>query len=143
MSNITIFYTDDDEDDLGFFREAVLSISELITLQTYQTANDLMYALENPPPVPKIIFLDINMPIKSGYDALAEIRNSDTLKEIPVIMYSTTCTEENVSKCRSLGANFFITKAIDVTGMIKSINHAIQIDWKSFNPETSEFVYKA
>jgi DNA-binding NtrC family response regulator len=143
MPNITIFYTDDDEDDLVFFREAVHSISPNIKLYTYQNGYDLLHALENPPPVPKVIFLDINMPTKSGYDVLCEIKNSDLLRDIPVIMYSTTCTVENVSRCKSMGANYFITKATDVNGMIESINHAIKIDWDSFKPGTANFVYKA
>lgn len=58
----TIFYTDDDQDDLEFFMEIIETLDANINVVTQNSGNQLIHALENPPPHPTIVFLDINMP---------------------------------------------------------------------------------
>ncbi|WP_230406362.1 response regulator [Flavobacterium fluviale] len=142
MMNYTIFYTDDDEDDLSIFADAVESIPQKITLQTYSAGDKLLDAIFNPPPTPHVVFLDLNMPGKNGYDVLEEIRNSEDKKDIPVVIYSTSSEPGIIEKCRSLGANCFITKPVLMSDIIKSIEHAITINWNQFVPNKSNFVYK-
>ncbi|MFD2939375.1 response regulator [Flavobacterium notoginsengisoli] len=142
MANYTIFYTDDDEDDLSIFADAVESIPQKITLQTYTGGDKLLDAIFNPPPTPYVVFLDLNMPGKNGFDVLEELRNSDYQKDIPVVIYSTSSEPGIIEKCRSLGANGFITKPVLMSDIIKSIEHAIQIDWNKFIPTKSNFVFK-
>src|SRR6218665_1840712 len=142
MANYTIFYTDDDEDDLSIFADAVESIPQKITLKTYTGGDKLLDAIFNPPPTPYVVFLDLNMPGKNGFDVLEELRNSDYQKDIPVVIYSTSSEPGIIEKCRSLGANGFITKPVLMSDIIKSIEHAIQIDWNKFIPTKSNFVFK-
>lgn len=142
MTNLTIFYTDDDEDDLSIFADAVESLPEKIQLNTYNGGDKLLTAIYNPPPTPHVIFLDLNMPGKNGFDVLAELRNSDK-KDIPVIIFSTSNEPGIIEKCRLLGANLFITKPVLMKDIIKSIEHALQINWKEFVPDTKSFVYKS
>ena len=142
MTNLTIFYTDDDEDDLSIFADAVESLSEKIQLNTYNGGDKLLTAIYNPPPTPHVIFLDLNMPGKNGFDVLAELRNSDQ-KDIPVIIFSTSNEPGIIEKCRLLGANLFITKPVLMKDIVKSIQHALQINWAEFVPDTKSFVYKS
>ncbi len=142
MTNLTIFYTDDDEDDLSIFADAVESLPEKIQLNTYNGGDKLLTAIYNPPPTPHVIFLDLNMPGKNGFDVLAELRNSDK-KDIPVIIFSTSNEPGIIEKCRLLGANLFITKPVLMKDIIKSIEHALQINWAEFVPDTKSFVYKS
>lgn len=142
MTNLTIFYTDDDEDDLSIFADAVESLPEKIQLNTYNGGDKLLTAIYNPPPTPHVIFLDLNMPGKNGFDVLAELRNSDR-KDIPVIIFSTSNEPGIIEKCRLLGANLFITKPVLMKDIIKSIEHALQINWAEFVPDTKSFVYKS
>jgi len=142
MTNYTIFYTDDDEDDLSIFADAVESIKQKITLQTYTGGEKLLDAIFNPPPTPHVVFLDLNMPGKNGFEVLEEIRNSEDKKDIPVIIYSTSSEPSIIEKCRNLGANGFITKPVLMSDIIKSIEHAISINWKQFVPNKSNFVFK-
>lgn|SRR5690606_19098602 len=140
---MTIFYTDDDEDDLSIFMDAVESLPTKINLQTYSGGEKLLEAIYNPPPVPHVVFLDLNMPGKNGFDVLSELRNSETQKDIPVIIFSTSNEPTIIEKCRKLGANYFITKPVLMKDIIKSIEHAIQIDWKMFIATDRNFVYKS
>lgn len=142
MNNLTIFYTDDDEDDLSIFADAVESLPEEIQLQTYNGGDKLLSAIYNPPPIPYVVFLDLNMPGKNGFDVLKELRDSEK-KDIPVVIFSTSNEPGIIEKCRLLGANLFITKPVLMKDIVKSIEHALRINWKEFVPDAKNFVYKS
>jgi len=142
MTDLTIFYTDDDEDDLSIFTDAVESLEKKIKLQTYSGGEKLLNAIYNPPPTPHVVFLDLNMPGKNGFDVLTELKSSKEKNDIPVIIFSTSNEPGIIEKCRNLGANLFITKPILMKDIIKSIEHALEIDWKKFSPNDKNFVYK-
>src|SRR5689334_15424704 len=85
-----IFYTDDDTDDIAFFRDAIKEINGSIELNTQFNGNDLLELLENPPPYPSILFLDWNMPGKDGEFCLKAIRSDDRTRDLPVVIFSTS-----------------------------------------------------
>ncbi|PAM91614.1 response regulator [Flavobacterium sp. IR1] len=142
MTDLTIFYTDDDEDDLSIFTDAVESLTRKIKLETYNGGDKLLNAIYNPPPTPNVVFLDLNMPGKNGFDVLAELKDSDKKNNIPIIIFSTSNEPGIIERCRSLGANYFITKPILMRDIIQSIEHALNIDWSKFDPNPKNFVYK-
>lgn len=142
MGNFTIFYSDDDEDDLSIFADAVESVPKKIDLQVYNGGQKLLDAINNPPPTPHIIFLDLNMPGKNGFDVLKEIRSSEDKKDLPIVIYSTSNEPAIISKCLDLGANRFVSKPILMSDIIKSIKDALEIDWENFSPNHANFVYK-
>ncbi|GAA6769045.1 response regulator [Flavobacterium johnsoniae] len=142
MKNFTIFYTDDDEDDLNIFTDAVESLSRDINLLTYSGGEKLLNAIYHPPPVPSVIFLDLNMPGKNGFDVLNELKGSDK-SDIPVIIFSTSNEPGIIDKCLKLGANYFITKPVLMKDIVKSIEHSLNINWKEFVPDSKNFVYKS
>jgi len=132
-----IFYADDDLDDLDLFTDIVKELgSEVLT---FEYGDDLMHQLENPPPAAGILFLDINMPKRSGFEILSEIRSEKKWQDLPIVMFTTSSSPENISKSRDLGANFYIAKTYDLAKLKKSIQYALTIDWKAFNPSGAEF----
>lgn len=143
MTDLTVFYTDDDEDDLSIFVDAVESMPKKIELLTYNGGEKLLSAINNPPPTPHVVFLDLNMPGKNGFDVLTELRNSDQKRNIPIVIFSTSNEPSFIEKCRALGANLFITKPVLMKDIVKSIEHALEIDWKSFVAGPKNFVYKS
>lgn len=142
MNDITIFYTDDDEDDLSIFADAVESLKKKIILQTYTGGDKLLNAIYNSSQLPNIIFLDLNMPGKNGFDVLTELRNKNKI-DIPVIIFSTSNEPGIIEKCRSLGANYFVTKPVLMNDIIKIIDYTLGIDWKNFVTTPHNFVYKS
>jgi CheY-like chemotaxis protein len=132
-----IFYADDDLDDLDLFTEIVKELGRNVL--TFEYGDDLMYQLENPPPVAGILFLDINMPKRSGFEILSEIRSEKKWQDLPIVMFTTSSSPENIQKSRDLGANYYIAKTYDLNKLKKSIQHALSIDWKAFNPSGTEF----
>lgn len=139
--NFTIFYTDDDEDDLILFEEAASTLKS-VRVETYNHADKLLHAIANPPPSPQIIFLDLNMPGKNGFEVLQELRESEEHRDIPIVIYSTSSEQNSIAKCKELGANLYIVKPFSLEGITKSIEHALAINWQMFKPSLNDFVYK-
>ena len=73
---------------------------------------------------PELILLDLNLPRKDGREVLAEIKNDDDLKRIPVVILTSSQAEQDIVKSYNLHANCFITKPVELDqfiGVIKSI----------------------
>jgi len=139
---LTIFYTDDDQDDLDFFKDVISSLGWSIEVVTQDKPDKLLVDLENPPPTPQIIFLDVNMPGKNGFDLLREIRNHKDFHDIPVVMFSTSTDEGYIAKSHNLGANFYLPKLSSFDEFKKSIKYTLSINWSTFKPSVADFTYR-
>ena len=140
-NEFTIFYTDDDAEDLEFFTEVTSAIGNHLNIVTQNNGKKLLYDLENPPPNPHIVFLDLNMPGFSGFDVLQQLRSSESYKNLPIVIFSTSSDEKNIAKSRELGASFYITKPTDFSLFKKTIQHTLSINWDTFKPSKENFVY--
>jgi CheY-like chemotaxis protein len=136
----SIFYADDDADDLDFFKEALAEIDKPVCL--FDEGDKLLKSLCNPPPNASVVFLDLNMPVKSGFDVLREIKANPSIGNIPVIIFTTSISPNDVEMSRKLGANLYIRKPASVTALKKAINYVLSIDWDNFAPSENDFVYK-
>lgn len=72
-------------------------------------------------PRPGVILLDLNLPGTDGREVLSEIKASDDLKQIPVIVLTTSADERDVQACYKAGASSYIQKPVDVEGFMKAI----------------------
>jgi len=140
--DLTIFYTDDDNDDLDFFKDVTSAIDDNITVVTHDRGDKLLQALNNQPPSPQIIFLDLNMPGKNGFEVLKDIKNKEEWKDIPVVIFSTSSDEQSISKSRELGASYYLPKQSSFEAFKKSISHTLTINWKTFIPSPTNFIYR-
>jgi CheY-like chemotaxis protein len=125
---ITIMLADDDEEDRELAREA---------LQDSRLANEMRFAVDGQDlmdylrrkgsyadpsvdaPRPGIILLDLNMPKKDGREALVEIKGDPALRQIPVVVLTTSKDEEDVLRSYDLGVNSFITKPVTFAGLVE------------------------
>jgi len=149
MKKIDLFYADDDEDDLMFFNEAVENISNFseneIHLHIHKNGERLIEnikSIKNDKDGNGLVFLDINMPLKSGFDILEEIRKEPALTSVPVIMYSTSSNPDNIDKSKYLGANFYVIKPYEFNDLLKMISTFIQMNWESAQIDRNNFLYK-
>ncbi len=142
VKDLVVFYADDDRDDLDTFVDVMDDLLRGSDVYTHDGGEKLLHALRNPPPTPGIIFLDLNMPGMSGYDVLKEIKESEELKNYPVVVLSTSSDEKTIANCHLLGANYYIPKANDYFLLKDSIDYALRMDWSTFIPDINEFVYK-
>ncbi|MGC4039828.1 MAG: response regulator [Flavobacterium sp.] len=136
----TIFYADDDLDDLDFFKEVADEINEPVSL--FEEGQQLLSSLHNPPPAASVIFLDLNMPGKSGFDVLKEIKTNPSIDKIPVVILTTSSNPDDVKLSKKLGANLYIRKPSTISGLKKAVNHVMSIDWSNFVSSDKDFVYQ-
>lgn len=130
-----IFLADDDADDRDFFADALMEVSHQTELTTSNDGIELMTNLEKvaEPPPPHVIFLDLNMPRKNGYECLKEIRVNPKLKNVPVVIFSTTANENAIETTYSLGANCYIQKPNSHQLLKKTIETVLALDFWDYN----------
>ena len=126
--NITL--ADDDEDDRYFFELAFSEARMDIKLKMVQDGQELMQALQSTPELPDIVFLDLNMPRKNGMECLREIRGSSILKELIVIIYSTSNNPSDVEDAFIAGANTYIIKPSDFQQLKKILSNVVSLSWQ-------------
>lgn len=120
-----IVLADDDEGDLLLFQEALKDLKIKANIKTVKDGVELMeYLSKEDTPLPFLLFLDLNMPCKDGFDCLKEIRASERLREVPVAIYSTSSTESDVEKTFLSGANVYIKKPNDFS-TLKQVLHKV------------------
>lgn len=133
-----IFLTDDDSDDCMLFSEALQEIfpNSKTKLTITHDGVKLMQALKDTvPPAPEVIFLDLNMPRKNGFECIEEIRNTDEYKNIPIIIFSTTSNNDIVEKTYQHGANYYICKPQSYSLLKKTIAFVLSLDLKKLREQ--------
>lgn len=130
--NMRILLTDDDADDREFFADAVADIHLNFPVEFCENGLELLNRLYNKElDIPDIIFLDLNMPVMSGFESLKQIRDDAKFKDIPIIaIYSTSATEDGIKNTFGLGANAYIVKPTDFNDLKKLLKKVIEMDWK-------------
>lgn len=112
-NNLNIIVADDDPDDRMLILEALKENQWMGDISFAEDGEYLMqelYKRKKNYKLPCLIFLDLNMPRKDGRQALEEIKNDSELKHIPVIVLSTSDSQDDVLKSYISGSNTFFTK---------------------------------
>lgn len=129
IKSVTLLIADDDAEDRMMLQEAFTENRLGNNLKFVEDGEQLMDylnhrgAFENPEqnPRPGLILLDLNMPKKDGREVLKEIKSNPVFKDIPVIVLSTSKTEEDVIRSYNLGVNSFIAKPVTFESLVKIV----------------------
>jgi CheY-like chemotaxis protein len=106
-----VLLIDDDTDDATLFKEALGEIGLEVHFEHFDDPKEaLRHLLRTTDKLPYLNFLDINMPIISGGECLSQFKKTEHLKEIPVIMYTTSSQAREKQMAGDLGAAGYITK---------------------------------
>lgn len=105
-----VLLADDDIDDCGFFKDALEAYQADTCLTIVNDGDQLINLLITYKQLPDVIFLDINMPRKNGFECLSEIKRNKRLEVIPVIIFTTTFEQDVVNLMYQEGAHYFICK---------------------------------
>lgn len=108
-----ILIADDDEDDRLLFSDALQQVSESIRLSMATDGVELLTMLKSSLALPDVVFLDLNMPAKNGFDSLREIKKDPDLRELPVIIFTTTANHNTIDQMFALGARYYVQKPTD------------------------------
>ncbi|MEO6539802.1 MAG: response regulator [Ferruginibacter sp.] len=137
-----IFLADDDADDRLIFEEALKELKVKTALTITKDGVELMKELDNNvPPPPYVVFLDLNMPRKSGLECLTEMKHIQKLKNIPVVIFSTSDHPGTIEKTYTLGATYFICKPRTFELLKKAIEMILSFDNSLLNRQPSKEEY--
>jgi CheY-like chemotaxis protein len=116
-----LLLVDDDSDDTELFSEAVSEVDSSVLCHCASDGKEILEKLsEKKIDTPDLIFLDINMPEMSGWQFLERVKGNQRLKDIPVIIYTTSSTRSDLLHARMSGALCFVTKPANY-GRLKKI----------------------
>ena len=128
---IHIILADDDGDDILFFTDAFDELKINTKVNTFKDGEELMNYLNTDEAVmPNVLFLDLNMPKKTGLECLTEIKDNDKMSGIAIAIYSTSASEEDIEKTFVLGANIYIKKPADFKKLKKVLSEVVSINWQ-------------
>ena len=137
--SIRILLADDDIDDCLLFQDALidLELGESTTLDTAKDGDHLMRTLVEENRIPDVLFLDLNMPRKNGFECLVSIMSNNNTKDIPVIIFSTSFNPDIVKLLHTKGARRYIRKPEDFESLksviTKGLSAIIDTDPVPFN----------
>jgi CheY-like chemotaxis protein len=126
---IVILMAEDDPDDRLLTQDALHESLVANGLHFVEDGVELLdylhrrgkYADAANSPTPDLILLDLNMPRKDGREALAEIKAEPRLRHIPVVVLTTSKTEEDIFRSYDTGASGFITKPVTFQGLVEAM----------------------
>jgi two-component system response regulator len=132
---IEVLLVEDSPGDVRLTREAFKDAKVHINLHVASDGNEAMAFLFRKEeyasvPRPDLILLDLNLPKKDGKEVLTEIKESPTLKSIPVVILTTSASEADILRSYQLHANCYITKPVDLNGFLEVIK-SIDSFWLS------------
>ena len=124
MKSIHILLIEDNEGDILLTTEALQEskiINRITVLKDGKKAIDFFEEITHKDDIPELVLLDINLPKKSGHEVLNYIKNSKNYRQIPVIMLTTSSSENDILTSYKNYVNCYITKPIEVHDFMKAI----------------------
>jgi CheY-like chemotaxis protein len=125
---LNILIADDDPDDRLMTREALSQSSTPSRITFVEDGEELLDYLhrrgkynDEHHPYPDLILLDLNMPKKSGVEALQEIKTDAELRHIPIVVLTTSKVEEDIYRTYDLGVNSFVTKPVSYGSLVNTM----------------------
>ena len=123
---VEILLVEDNPGDVRLTQEAFKDGKMLNKLHVVEDGMDALAFLKREgkytgAPRPELILLDLNLPRKDGRDVLAEIKVDRDLKRIPVVILTTSCSEEDILRSYDLNANCYITKPVEFDKFIEVV----------------------
>lgn len=132
VRRLEILLVEDSPSDVRLIREVLRETSFKVQITV---ARDGVEALEHlhraeygAARLPDLILLDLNLPRKNGREVLAEVKGSPVFRQIPVLVMTSSQTEEDVTAAYALNANCYITKPADLAEYVKVVR-AIEDFW--------------
>ena len=138
MSEVNILLVEDNEGDIILTTEAFKDMKLDNNIDVVRDGEEALRFLKKQGPfedatTPQMILMDINLPGMDGKQLLDIIKKDSELKDIPVVMLTSSDTDADISECYDKHVNWYITKPIDYDKYTK-VMHEIEAFYVSFVP---------
>jgi CheY-like chemotaxis protein len=127
-----VLMADDDKDHAMLFERIVRREYPSVQISYVQDGEQLIHFLH----LNKVdlLFLDLNMPCKDGYECLQEIRKDPSLKDLPIVVYSSSAHLSDIQKSFVHKADFYLVKPFITDHLKRAIQMILSVDWKDDPP---------
>jgi len=139
---LKITLAEDDHDDQELFLHAIEKTETETEVTVVNNGQELVNTLKDPAQEnPDIIFVDINMPVKDGIQAVKEIKKDEELKDIPAVMFSTSESPKDVRASFESGANLYVSKPSSLKNFVDILKKIFSFHWTGvlFRPIWNRF----
>ena len=137
MIKYKVLQVEDNQGDILLTREAFKESNNDCELFVVNDGQEAINFLEQIPPysnaeIPNLILLDINLPKVNGLEVLRYIKSNSKLKNIPVIMFTTSSSQKDINESYRNYANCYITKPIEIADFFKIIKNVTNLWLNNF-----------
>ena len=129
MATIHLVMADDDLDSTYLFRRILQQLDASIQLSVVHDGDGLLDFLYFN--TVDLIFLDLNMPCKSGFVCLDAIRLDPRCKQVPIIVYSSSTRQSDIRRAYAGGASLYVVKPFSALHLKHALQHILSINWKA------------
>lgn len=128
----TVLIVDDDVEDQELLMEAIKEVDESVNClcaKNGEEALELLHTFLHK--LPQLIFLDLNMPRMNGKMLLSKLKQLEALKEIPIVIYTTSKSPTDMDETQKLGAMQFVTKPTSFEAIVQMAEKILNVKVKS------------
>ncbi len=125
-----VLLAEDDEDDIHLFKTVLFELNHNIPVTVATDGNLLMAFLKQATTLPEMIFLDLNMPFKNGFECLDEIRSNETWNSIKIFVLSTSSQPEHIENAYKGGADLYLAKPTSYNQFKNMVEKCLVNNWE-------------
>lgn len=124
-----VLLAEDDEEDVFLFKSVLSELNQDIIVTVATDGNFLMTFLNQAFPLPEMIFLDLNMPCKNGFECLSEIRGNEKWNSIKIVILSTSSQPQQIANAYNGGADLYLAKPNSYTQFKNMMEKCLSLNW--------------
>jgi CheY-like chemotaxis protein len=125
-----VFLAEDDEEDAFLFETVLSELNQDIIVKVAPDGNVLMSSLRQATLLPEMIFLDLNMPHKNGFECLSEIKGNEQWNSIKIVILSTSSQAQQIATAYENGADLYLAKPTSYTQFKNMLEKCLNLDWE-------------
>jgi len=125
-----VLLAEDDEEDVLLFETVLSELNQDIHVDVATDGNELMKILKQASSLPEMIFLDLNMPHKNGFECLSEIKGNEKWNSIKIVILSTSSQPQQIETAYKGGADLYLAKPVSYSHFKSMIEKCISLDWE-------------
>ena len=125
---------DDDADDQLIFLDALSEVDDTVECATASNGLEALSYLHAGDWLPAVIFIDLNMPLMNGFELLGKIKKDPRMKDIPIVIFTTSDSPLDLKRAEKAGAQVFFTKTSDFKTLKIKIQEILGFDFSIKRP---------
>lgn len=125
-----VLLAEDDEEDVLLFKTVLSELNQSIIVTVAADGNLLMTILKQATLLPEMIFLDLNMPHKNGFECLSEIKGNEIWNSIKIVILSTSSQPQQIETAYKGGADLYLAKPVSYTQFKKMLEKCLNLNWE-------------